>query len=92
MQEGNKPQERRRVKGHYGEALTSDEVYERLAEEEQQKVAEKKEKQQQQKRKRKQKQLTNQPMSAEMRPPIYVIYATHSQPEAWRQNGRKAKM
>ena len=33
---------RRHVKGHYGEALTSNEVYEKLAEEEQQKVAEKK--------------------------------------------------
>ena len=41
--EGNKPQKRRHVKGHYGEALTSDEVYEKLAEEERQKEAEKKE-------------------------------------------------
>ena len=82
---------RRHVKGRYGKALTSNEVYEKLAEEEQQKVAEKRETATT-KRKRKQKQLTNQPIAAEMRPPIYVIYATHSQPEAWRQNGRKAKM
>lgn len=56
-QETNKQQKRRRIKGHYGEALTSDEVFERMIEEDRQKDAEevaKREKRQNRKRKQKQ--------------------------------------